>query len=108
MNPSAAITSATAAPSGSTSLSPSQFTTSPRKLTPSRTTTTADQVPFQVGQVVHFQPARQGQILVDEELIEPESHDVEHRAQQDDIGDLDQLDARDGRCGVRLDCRDRS
>ena len=41
----------------------------------------ADQVPFQVGEVVHFQPARQGQILVDEELIEPESHDVEHRSQ---------------------------
>ena len=40
-----------------------------------------DEVPFQVGQVVDFQPARQGDLVVDEELIEPESHDVEHRTQ---------------------------
>src|SRR5687768_5986856 len=53
-----------------------------------------DEVSLQVGEIVHFEPAWQRQLVVDKELIEPESHDVEHRPQQDDIDDLDQLDAQ--------------
>ena len=67
-----------------------------------------DEISFQIGQVVHFEPTWQRQVVVDEELIQTERHDVEHRSQQDDIGDLDQVDGETVDAVSRSDCRDRN